>query len=417
MLRSLSMDRKLLGVQTAASGNAADGRQHGVGARAEMVDQDGVRLAEMTADDREELARRWSQPARWRSASITRSAGTGSPRWIVKRHARAGRDQAGDDDGAGRCREPEQARGHVEREALPLHANMPVVPAFRRDHQDPSRPQMFVDRAQLGPIEDAASIRAPGHCAEPVDVTPVEWARRGEVVPKPRRRQPPRTQPVAQQDRRPEMQGGQDDRPAEGMVPFHSLQTGTAATVLPSPPREPIRPEIQELRQDHVRPLSPEAGDPSETVRAMAVATPASGRTGGPLLRRPATPKQPGSPPSASTRSRGRRPAAIARAIACIARRRGCSCSRIGAPQIVVISGRRGRGEGIRSRDHRRQSIASTYHYAAISPAAWPQSAQFSNINPGTSDKSQMFRVIGITFAARAILAIDTSPRAIRLSF
>ena len=64
------------------------------------------------------------------------------------------------------------------------------------------------------------------------------------------------------------MQGGQNDRLAEGMVLFHLVQTGTAATVLPSPPREPIRPEIQELRQDHVRPLPPEAGDASETARA-----------------------------------------------------------------------------------------------------------------------------------------------------
>ena len=64
------------------------------------------------------------------------------------------------------------------------------------------------------------------------------------------------------------MQSGQDDRPAEGMVPFHSLQTDTTASVLPSPPRETIRPEIHQPRQDHVRPLSPEMGDPTQTVRA-----------------------------------------------------------------------------------------------------------------------------------------------------
>ena len=141
-----------------------------------MVDQDGVTLAEVTCDDREEFAEEvvtarvmeigiGHEFPRHRLAEVHRDA-----------HARAGRDQARNDDGAGRCREPEQARGHVERQAVPLHANMPVVPAFRCDHQDLSRPQMFVHRAELGPIEDAASIRASRHGAEPVDITPVEWA-------------------------------------------------------------------------------------------------------------------------------------------------------------------------------------------------------------------------------------------------
>ena len=75
--------------------------------RAEMVDQEGVRLAKMTADDREELAEEVvtarameicadHELVRHRLADVDR-----------ERHARVGRDQARDDHGAGRCRESE----------------------------------------------------------------------------------------------------------------------------------------------------------------------------------------------------------------------------------------------------------------------------------------------------------------------
>ena len=83
MVRSLTMDRELLAVHCARFGERTDSRQHGVGDGAEMVDQKGLRLAGMTADDREELAEEVVTAARWRCAPITSSSGTGSPMWIV----------------------------------------------------------------------------------------------------------------------------------------------------------------------------------------------------------------------------------------------------------------------------------------------------------------------------------------------
>jgi hypothetical protein len=50
-------------------------------------------------------------------------------------------------------------------------------------------------------------------------------------------------------------------------------------------------------------------------------------------------------------------------------------------------------------------------------PFASPQSAQFSDVNPGTSAKSRTFRLMSVAVSARAILAIKMSPRPIRLSF
>jgi hypothetical protein len=41
------------------------------------------------------------------------------------------------------------------------------------------------------------------------------------------------------------------------------------------------------------------------------------------------------------------------------------------------------------------------------------QSAQFSHINPGTSEKSRTFRVLSLAYRAKAILAVNMSPRPI----
>ena len=205
-----------------------------------MVDQEAVRLA--GDDGRRPGGTRRGGGHNPRDGGLgcrSRGAsGTGSPKWIVNvmRETLAAIRQ-GMTMAPVAAESRNQARGHVEREALPVPPNMPVVPAFHRHHQDPARPQVVVRRAQLGPMEDAGSIRASGHGAGAHRYNASRGAaprRDGPEAPPPPAA--PAQPPVAKQDHRPEMQGGQDDRPAEGMVPFHLLQTDKAATVLPSPP-------------------------------------------------------------------------------------------------------------------------------------------------------------------------------------